>query len=497
MTTYLAVYLGSLILALLATPAVIYLARRIGAVDRPGVRTIHKRPTPRIGGVAIFIAATVMIGSVVFVNNNIGEAFRSVRLQLATLLACCGAIFAVGLADDLKGLPARVKFLAELLAAIVLCIAGVRITDIELTSQWVLPLGGWGCLLTILWIVGVTNAVNLSDGLDGLAAGICSIACGVIAIFAVHSGVTIMAVFMLALLGSLSGFLVFNFNPARIFMGDCGSLFLGFTIAAASVMCMTKSAAMVGLALPALALGIPIFDTLFSMLRRFLERRSMFAPDRSHFHHKLLDLGLQQKHAVLTIYLATLAAAGMGLFMLVSEDLGVLLIFACVLLLIVLLFRVVGAVRLHETVDRLRDKHVTAQCQRNERKTFEHMQLRFRQVQGEKQWWQAVCEAADRMDFAWVALKTTHADGRVEEEIWRAAQTRPDLSRIVTMTIPLEENPDGATRQFEIAICANGSLEAAGRRATLFSRLLDESVARKASCGMRQASEVLRTTQDA
>jgi len=106
MTTYLAVYLGSLILALLATPAVIYLARRIGAVDRPGVRTVHKRPTPRIGGVAIFIAATVMIGSVVFVNNNIGEAFRSVRLQLATLLACCGAIFAVGLADDLKGLPA-------------------------------------------------------------------------------------------------------------------------------------------------------------------------------------------------------------------------------------------------------------------------------------------------------------------------------------------------------------------------------------------------------
>ncbi|MEN6333389.1 MAG: MraY family glycosyltransferase [Phycisphaerales bacterium] len=480
MTTYLAVYLGSLVLALLATPIVIRVATRIGAVDRPGVRTIHKKPVPRIGGVAIFIAAIAAIASVVFVNNNVGEAFRRVWLQLATLLGCCVMIFAVGLVDDLKGLPARVKFLAELIATILLCLAGVRITDIELTSDLVVPLGGWGCLLTILWIIGVTNAVNLSDGLDGLAAGVSAIACGVIAIFAVHSHDPIMAVFMLALLGSLSGFLVFNFNPARIFMGDCGSLFLGFTIASASVMCMTKSAAVVGLALPALALGIPIFDTLFSMLRRFLERRSMFAPDRSHFHHKLLDLGLQQKHAVLTIYLATLAAAGMGLFMLMSEDFSALVIFSCVLLLIVLLFRVVGAVHLHETIARLHDKHVTALCQRNERKTFENLQLKFRQVHGQSQWWQAVCEAADRMDFAWIAMKTTMPDGRIEEEIWRAPEVKPDLARIVTMTIPLENGEKGVKRQFEAAICTDGSLEAAGRRATLFSRLLDESTTRLA-----------------
>ena len=475
MTTYIAVYLGSLVLALLATPAVIWLARRVGAVDRPGVRTVHTRPTPRIGGVAIFVSATVMIGSVVVLDNNIGQTFRASGLQLATLLASATLIFAVGLIDDLKGLPARVKFLAELLTVAALCIVGVRISHIELTGQWTLHLGGWGCLLTALWIVGVTNAVNLSDGLDGLAAGVSAIACAVIAIFAVHSGQVMMAVFMLALLGSLCGFLFFNFNPARIFMGDCGSLFLGFTIASASVMCMTTSAALVGLALPALALGIPIFDTLFSMLRRFLERRSMFAPDRSHFHHRLLELGLHQRHAVIAIYLATLIASGLGLLMMVNQNAKSLVIFACLLLLIALLFRVVGVVYLQRTVAGLQGKYCDVQQQRQQQRTFEHLQLRFRQVRDPGQWWQAVCEAADRMDFAWISLKTTWADGRIEEEIWRAPRTPSDLSRLVMMRVPLPRAAGGPQREFEIAICADGSLEAAGRRATLFSRLLDET----------------------
>jgi len=480
MTTYLYIYVGSLVLALTFTPVVIRVARLTGAVDRPGVRTVHERPTPRIGGVAIFLSAMVLIASVIFLNNDIGEAFRASRLQIMTLLAAATSIFIIGLVDDLRGLPARVKLVIETVAAILLCVVGVRISEIELTSHWVLSLGGWGYLLTILWMVGVTNAVNLSDGLDGLAAGISAIACGVIAIFAIHSGSVVMAVFMLALLGSLCGFLVFNFNPARIFMGDCGSLFLGFTIAAASVMCMTKSAAIVGLALPALALGIPIFDTLFSMLRRLLERRSVFAPDRSHFHHRLLDLGFQQRHAVMVVYLATLLAAGVGLFMMVAKDVNALVLFACALLLIVLLFRVVGAVRLDETMARLRGKYADSRRQRSERDAFEYLQLRFRQVQGVQQWWQTVCEAADRMDFAWISLKVAHMDGRVEEEIWRAAASRPDLPRIVTMTIPLDYGDSDVSRQFEVAIRMNGSIEAASRRATLFGRLLDENLAQVA-----------------
>jgi len=248
---------------------------------------------------------------------------------------------------------------------------------------------------------------------------------------------------------------------------------------------MTKSAAIVGLALPALALGIPIFDTLFSMLRRFLERRSLFAPDRSHFHHRLLDLGLQQKHAVMVVYLATLLAAGLGLLMMVAKDINAQALFACDLLLIVLLFRAVGAVRLGDTMVHLQAKYADSRQQRNEREAFEFLQLRFRQVHGVEQWWQAVCEAADRMDFAWISLRLAYSDGRVEEEVWRAPRTRPDLPRIATMTIPLDYGDSNVSRQFEIAIRMNGSIEAASRRATLFGRLLDEN--RSEVAGLRHA----------
>ena len=157
-------------------------------------------------------------------GNAIGETFRHIRLQVVTLLCSASVVFIIGLLDDLRGLPARFKFLAEILAAGSLCLVGVRISSIAVTDAWTLHFGLLGWPLTVLWIVGITNAVNLSDGLDGLAAGISAVACGVIAVFAIYSGNLIMAVLMLALLGSLSGFLFFNFHPAKIFMGDCLSL---------------------------------------------------------------------------------------------------------------------------------------------------------------------------------------------------------------------------------------------------------------------------------
>ncbi|MBP7051989.1 MAG: undecaprenyl/decaprenyl-phosphate alpha-N-acetylglucosaminyl 1-phosphate transferase [Phycisphaerae bacterium] len=494
MLTYICVFFGSAYLAVFITPLVIRLAKRIGAVDFPGIRSVHTHPIPRIGGVAIYVSSVCLIVSLLFLNNNIGQRFREVQLQVLTLLGAATGVFLIGLIDDLRGMPARFKFLVELLGAVALCLVGVRIGNVGIGGH-VIHLGWLGLPLTLLWIVGVTNAVNMSDGLDGLATGIAAIACAVIAVFAIHGSVihtgvaqandVMMALFALALLGGLSGFLFFNFNPAKIFMGDCGSLFIGFTIAAASVMCVSKSAALVGLALPALTLGIPIFDTLFSMLRRFLERRSLFAPDRSHFHHRLVAMGLTHRHAVFAIYGATLLAAGFGLWMMTSDSLTSLVVFGATLLLIVLLFRVVGVVRLHETVSRLKEKYSFSCQQRNDRRTFETLQLQFRQARDSDQWRAAVCEAAKKMDFAWIALQTTHQDGRVDEELWRSPEGRPDLTRIVTMTIPLTNgngngHEPGLSRQLEVAICVNGSLEAAGRRATLFGRLIDENTARAA-----------------
>jgi UDP-GlcNAc:undecaprenyl-phosphate GlcNAc-1-phosphate transferase len=491
--TYIWVYLGAAYLAVIITPCVIWLARRIGAVDYPSIRSIHTHPIPRIGGVAIYLSSVCLIVSLLFLNNTTGQVFRSVSFQVIALLCSATGIFLIGLIDDLRGLPARVKFAIELLGAGVLCLAGVRICNIDLGGGWVISLSWLGWPITLLWIVGITNAVNMSDGLDGLAGGIAAIACGVIATFAVYGSMThtgeaqnndaMMALFALALLGSLTGFLFFNFNPAKVFMGDCGSLFIGFTIAAASVMCVSKSAAVVGLALPALALGIPIFDTLFSMLRRFLERRSLFAPDRSHFHHRLLEMGLNQRRAVTMIYLATAAAAGLGLFMMIGNGIGPLIIFGVVLCLIVVLFRVVGAFGWHNTVACLQSKYKHSCHERDDRKTFENLQLQFRQTRNAAQWWEAVCEAARRMDFAWVSLKTTHEDGRVEEELWRAPDSRPDLTTLVTIRVPIRSVTPGPRITLELAVARNGSLETTGRRATLFARLLDENGAKIATGG--------------
>lgn len=257
-------------------------------------------------------------------------------------------------------------------------------------------------------------------------------------------------------------------------MGDCGSTFLGFTIASASVMCSVKSATLVGIALPVLALGIPIFDTLFSMLRRIIERRSMFAPDRRHFHHRLIDMGLKQRHAVLAIYFTTLLFTGLGMFMIVAHNLGSLAIFFCILLLLLLSFHAVGSVRIKETIAGLQRKYVIEKRVQREIKNFEHVQLHFDNANTFDKWWSAICEAARRMDFAWVSLTTKDNDGTVRTELWRQGDVEPDMSGVVVMNVPIRNHGMTGRVELEIAISVNGTIESAGHRATLFSRLIDE-----------------------
>jgi len=354
MKTYLFVYFGSGVLALITTPIVIRVARWLNIVDSPGIRKVHSEPIPRIGGVAIFVSMMGLIIPVFFLRNAIGDNFRSILPKIVALLSAAGFVFLVGLADDIKGLRVRVKLLAQFVAAVTVCYAGIRIDAIVLTDSLVVNFGWFSWPLTIFWIVGISNAVNLIDGLDGLAAGICAVTCGVIVILSLYFGSPVMTIIMLALMGALSGFLFFNSNPAKIFMGDSGSLFLGFIIASASILCAAKAETLVGLALPVLALGIPIFDTLLSMLRRFLERRSLFSPDRGHFHHRLLALGFRQRHAVIIAYVVTLLAAGLGMFMLFTGGAQTVAVFISILLLLVLAFRVVGSVGLRETITGLR-----------------------------------------------------------------------------------------------------------------------------------------------
>jgi UDP-GlcNAc:undecaprenyl-phosphate GlcNAc-1-phosphate transferase len=474
MKTYILVYLAAAVLASIITPIVIRIAIWLDAVDEPNVRKVHSKPVPRIGGMAIFISATGLILLMLFLPNEASDSFEAIRLKVITLLVSAAFIFIVGLVDDMKGLRACVKLSAQMLAAIAVCSAGIRVTSVTVTDSLTISLGIWSWPLAVLWIVGITNAINFIDGLDGLAAGICAAACGVIALLTLYSGLAVMTIMMLALMGSLTGFLVFNFNPAKIFMGDSGSLFLGFMIGSSSILCAAKGETLVGLALPFVALGVPVFDILLCILRRLLERRSIFSPDHSHFHHRLMALGLRQRHAVIFVYVVTLLAAGLGMFMTVTRNAQTLVIFTSILILLGLIFRAVGAVRLREIVSGLRQNHAVASQVRQERACFEEVELHFRQVQTFDQWWETVCLAAERMDLSRGLMCVTNRDGSMRKLVWGQNETLVDSDDAVKMTLPISDRRANSSLKLEVEAHANGSLESVSRRLALFGRLIEE-----------------------
>jgi len=472
--TYEIVFLGAMLVAILATALVTKLARAMRILDQPGQRKVHAAAIPRIGGAAIVFSTFLLVLPVLGLDNTVGQAARQCQTQLIMILAGGLFMFAVGIVDDIRGLRARTKFIAQLMAAAGVCAAGVRIDSFGMGGDYVLHLGWVSWPLTMLWIVGITNAMNLIDGLDGLAAGISTVTCGVIAAFAVYTGQPVMAILMLGILGSLLGFLFLNFNPARIFMGDCGSLFLGFVLASASVQCAQKAATLVGLAVPFLAMGVPIFDTLFSMLRRGLERRGLFSPDRGHIHHRLLDGGLRQHQVAILVYFVTLIAAGLGLFMVFVRGEVALAIFVLVVTLLILVFRAAGAVRLRETLVKLRHTRAIKHETYEQRLTFEQAQLVMRAATTFDQWWAATCESAGKLGFARLSLQLSSRDGTARTLIWHRPEG-VDALKAVTMTLPIRDRRAGSTMQARLYAIANGSIESVARRATYFGRLMDEN----------------------
>lgn len=474
MKIYAVIYCGSFLFALVITPLVIFVARHIKALDHSDIRKVHSEPTPRIGGVAIYASVMCIMVPLLFMRDIVGSYIREIFPGIIVIYCGATLIFIVGLIDDIKGLRARIKFSAELVAAGAVCAAGIRIKSVAVADWLTIDFGWFSWPLTIFWITGITNAVNLADGLDGLAAGISAVACAVIAIFAVYSGDIFMALMMLALLGGLTGFLFFNFNPAKIFMGDSGSLFLGYTISASSVMCSAKSSTLLGLALPVLALGIPIFDTLFAMLRRFLERRSIFSPDRMHFHHRLLDMGLAQRQVVIITYVVTLLAAGLGMFMMVTRDIGTLIVFGCILLLLLLLFQLTNIVQFKEAISDLQKKHVISRQIKLDTERFEKAQLYFKQVRTFEQWWQAVSMAAESLGF--VRLKLFLKNGHDSQNIltWQRSKEADGATKTLKVNIPVPGLSAESSSNIEVDIEVKDFLESAGHRAALFSRLIDE-----------------------
>ena len=279
-----------------ATGPVGAFARRIGAMDRPGEsRRVHDHPIPRLGGLAIFLG--FLAGLLLF---------TSVTRPLRGILLGSAVIVVLGVADDIYDLNPWVKLLVQTIAAVIALLHGVEIrilTNPVHFAGGVISLGALSAPITLLWIVGMTNALNLIDGLDGLAAGVAGISCAsMLAVSLFLPRATDVSVLLGALGGACLGFLPYNRNPARIFMGDTGALLLGYVLSTASVVGLLKMYTAVTFAMPLLALALPLFDTVFAVVRRLSHGENPMKADRGHIHHRLLAMGLNQKQAVAILY---------------------------------------------------------------------------------------------------------------------------------------------------------------------------------------------------
>ncbi|MSP25171.1 MAG: undecaprenyl/decaprenyl-phosphate alpha-N-acetylglucosaminyl 1-phosphate transferase [Myxococcales bacterium] len=335
MRSYVAAFAISAAVAAVLTPLVRKLAMRLDAVSSTGGRHVHARKIPRLGGVAIGIALFAPILALFFVEGAVATLFRGQAMHVVGLMLGGLTLCVVGAVDDTRGVRARYKLCAQIAVAVLAWSCGFRIDAVRLPIFGELSMGVFGLPITVLWIVGITNAVNLIDGLDGLAAGVVFFAGVTNFVVAYTLDQSFSALVMASLLGAVLAFLFYNFNPARIFMGDSGSYLLGYVLATTALIdAAQKASTAVSLLVPIVALGVPIFDTLFAMARRILERRPLFAPDRGHLHHRLLDLGITHRRAVLILYAVSivLTVASIGIYLGRSWQVGLALLVSAAVL---------------------------------------------------------------------------------------------------------------------------------------------------------------------
>jgi UDP-GlcNAc:undecaprenyl-phosphate GlcNAc-1-phosphate transferase len=314
--------------AFILTPICRNLAIRLGLLDRPDQnRKTHPHPIPRIGGVPIIIASLASFTILLLLSLQDGEIVRANLGVVRKLFPAATLIFATGLLDDLIGLKPWQKLLGQLAAAALAFSAGVRFSGI---GSYHFPI--WLTLpATILWLVGCTNALNLIDGVDGLAAGVGFFATLTTLMAALLQHNVPLALATAPLAGALLAFLRYNFNPATVFLGDCGSLLIGFLLGSYGLLWSAKSATMLGMTAPLMVLSIPLLDTGLSIVRRFLRHQPIFGADRGHIHHKLLARGLTPRRVVLLIYAVCGISAGFSLLASVAQEqfAGVIIVLFC------------------------------------------------------------------------------------------------------------------------------------------------------------------------
>jgi UDP-GlcNAc:undecaprenyl-phosphate/decaprenyl-phosphate GlcNAc-1-phosphate transferase len=322
---YLALALIAAGFALVATPPIGALARRLGAVDMPGARRVHAHPVPRLGGVALFLAGLTALYVTPLVGVRVLDSLQARGWHLGWLLAGALVTVAAGAIDDVHGLPPLPKLGLQILAAGVALAGGYGLRGV--TNPFgggYVEFGALGAFLTLTWIVTITNAFNLIDGLDGLAAGVALIASATLFAVSLAEGRTDAACLWATLGGALVGFLCYNFNPASIFLGDSGSLLLGYLLGVLSIQSLQKGATAVIVLVPILALGLPLMEVVLTLLRRtfFSGVASIFHADREHIHHRLMGQGMTHRRAVLTLYAVCVAFSALSFVAVAVQGLG-------------------------------------------------------------------------------------------------------------------------------------------------------------------------------
>lgn len=338
-------FLLAFIASFVLTPYTIKIAKKIGAVDIPkDDRRMHKKPMPKFGGPAIIIG--FLISTIYLIITSSLEGNLNIfgpENYVIKLIGFLGGIIIISIFcffDDIKGIHPLIKLTGQVIAAGIIVASGIRIDNFNLPffEGNIMLSNLFSIILTMGWIVGITNAINLIDGLDGLSTGISIISCvSLLIIFALNASPLIAIIMITALVGALSGFLPFNFNPAKTFIGDIGTNFVGFTLSIVSILGIAKTATAFVVVLPIIVLGLPIFDTLSAIIRRLIKGKSLkavFQADKNHLHHKLIEKGFTQKEAVLSLY-GISVACGMFAVILFESDIWKAISFALMVIAVV------------------------------------------------------------------------------------------------------------------------------------------------------------------
>ncbi|MDP2898242.1 MAG: MraY family glycosyltransferase [bacterium] len=393
--TYLFFFLSGFAGCLLLTPWVRKLALRLNIVDDPGVRKRHEQAMPTLGGLSIFLIFMLLVGSCLVLENRVTVKFLESG-QLIVGIVLCGLIaLGLGIYDDVKGADAKKKFSVQIVAAIVAFALGFRIEGVSLGPFGSVNMGALSLPVTLLWIVGITNAVNIIDGMDGLAAGVAFLVCVGNFIVSLVLGNVVMSVISAILAGALLGFLRYNFPPAKIFLGNTGSLFLGMVLALVSIISAQKSSTMVMMLIPPAVLGLPILDTSLAIFRRSLLGRPVFVSDKGHIHHALLRLGMNQRRAVMILYGFCLLLLGFATLVVLNKSTQAVVWLGALGLVCLAGMKVLGYLNYEKIrkslCNRWRFRAKNAFCR--------YLLLKMSKVQGSDELWELLTQAAKEFEI--------------------------------------------------------------------------------------------------